>query len=137
MSLHRCRRVKSRAGDLLSSLAINKAMRAVFNRRSFLPASGRAALGWPLLSLAACTRRDSVAAVADDGEWRTLIEYVEKEIPSLLDRSATTPGAAIALVADAQLLWSRGFGVTDRTTTGTCCRIPGGGFRTGARPRIR
>ncbi|HEU4688123.1 MAG TPA: serine hydrolase domain-containing protein [Vicinamibacterales bacterium] len=91
-------------------------MSTVFNRRSFLSASGRAALGWPLLSLAACTRRDSVPAAADDGEWRTLIEYVEKEIPSLLDRSATTPGAAIALVADAQLLWSRGFGVTDRTT---------------------
>ena len=93
-------------------------MNIVFSRRAFLSVSGRAALASPLLlSLAACTRRDPAPTTEDGGsQWQSLIEFIEKEIPSLLDRSTATPGAAMALVADAQLLWSRGFGVTDRTT---------------------
>ncbi len=91
-------------------------MSLVFNRRTFLSVSGRAALGWTLLPLAACRRRDPAPTEDDGSQWRSLIEYIEKEIPSLLNRSTATPGAAVALVADARLLWSRGFGVTDRTT---------------------
>ncbi len=87
-----------------------------FSRRSFLSISGRAALGVPLLPLAACTPRDPAPATEADTQWQPLIDYIEKEMPPLLSRGATTPGAAIALVADARLLWSRGFGVTDRTT---------------------
>jgi CubicO group peptidase (beta-lactamase class C family) len=91
-------------------------MSLVFSRRTFLSVSGRAALGWPLLPLAACTRRDPAPTEDGGSRWRSLIEYIEKEIPSLLNRSTATPGAAMALVADARMLWSRGFGVTDRTT---------------------
>ena len=75
------------------------------------------ALGWPLLSLGACESRDATdAASKDGGRWQSLIAFLEREIPSLLERGITTPGVAIALVADAKPLWSRGFGVKDRTT---------------------
>jgi len=84
-------------------------------RRDFLSLSGHAALGLPLLSLASCTRRDSQLP-SPTARWQSLIAYLEKEIPSLLQRAPATPGAAMALVADAKLLWSRGFGVKDRTT---------------------
>src|SRR6185436_11052410 len=85
-------------------------------RRTFISLSGRLAIGLPLLSLGACSRRDSVSATSNLGRWQSLIAYLEKEIPSLLAAAPATPGAAIALVADAKLLWSRGFGVKDRTT---------------------
>lgn len=104
-----------RDADLLSSLAMNESVS--ISRRSFLSVGGRAALGVPLLPLAACTPRDPAPSAAEGGtRWRPLIDYIEKEVPSLLSRGTMTPAAAIALVADAQLLWSRGFGVTDRTT---------------------
>jgi len=45
-----------------------------------------------------------------------LIGYLEQEIPSLLQRAPMTPGMSIALVSNAKLLWSRGFGVKDRST---------------------
>lgn len=77
--------------------------------------AGRAAIGLPLLSLPGCTRRES-APPPSSVRWQPLIEYLEREIPSLLQRTTRTPGAAIALIADAKPLWSRGFGVTDRTT---------------------
>jgi CubicO group peptidase (beta-lactamase class C family) len=86
-------------------------------RRAFVAWSGRAALAFPLLSLTACTRRDPEPA-SDTGRWQSLIAYLEKEIPSLLNREPATPAAAMALIADAKLLWSRGFGVTDRMTNG-------------------
>ena len=73
-------------------------------------------LGLPLLSIGACTRPESKPAVSNvGGRWQSLITFLESEIPSLLQRSPTTPGAAMAIVADAKLLWSRGFGVKDRS----------------------
>ena len=91
-------------------------MSSILTRRSFLTAGGRAALMAPLLALAACTRREPAPATAHGGQWQPLIDYIDKEVPALLSRATTTPGAAIALIADARLLWSRGFGVTDRAT---------------------
>jgi CubicO group peptidase (beta-lactamase class C family) len=86
------------------------------SRRAFISLSGRVALGLPLLSLEACSRRDSVSVTSDAGRWQSLIAYLEKEIPSRLAAAPATPGAAIALVANAKLLWSHGFGVKDGTT---------------------
>jgi CubicO group peptidase (beta-lactamase class C family) len=78
--------------------------------------SGRAVLGLPLLSLG-CRRRESAPAESPVvGRWKSLIAYLEEEIPSLLQRAPATPGVSMALVADAKLLWSRGFGVKERTT---------------------
>jgi CubicO group peptidase (beta-lactamase class C family) len=82
-------------------------------RRAFLTISGRAAIGLPLVS--ACGRSEPITP-SPSARWQPLIEYLEKEIPSLLQRAPATPAAAMALVSDAKLLWSRGFGVTDRMT---------------------
>ena len=92
-------------------------MSILSTRRTFMSLSGRAALGLPFLPLGACRRRDPAPAKSTaGGRWQSLIAYLEKEIPSLLQRAPTTPAASMALVADAKLLWSRGFGVKDRTT---------------------
>src|SRR5678810_129840 len=53
-------------------------------RRTFISLSGRLAVGLPLLSLGACSRRDSVSATSDLGRWQSLIAHLEKEIPSRL-----------------------------------------------------
>jgi CubicO group peptidase (beta-lactamase class C family) len=47
-----------------------------------------------------------------------LIDWLEAEIPRLL-KSSRVPGLAIALVADAHIAWSRGFGVKSSTSGGT------------------
>jgi CubicO group peptidase (beta-lactamase class C family) len=86
----------------------------VSTRRNFLTVGGRAAIGLPLVSLAACTRSESPPSPGT--RWHSLIDYLEREIPPLLQRAPATPAAAMALIADAKLLWSRGFGVKDRAT---------------------
>jgi len=68
-----------------------------------------------MLSVTGCSRQER-AHLRGTARWQSLIEYLEMEIPWLLQRAPATPGAAMALVADAKLLWSRGFGVTDRMT---------------------
>jgi len=86
-------------------------------RRVFMSLSARAAVALPLLSIESCARRDNETAASDSlARWQSLIAFLEKEIPSLLERGAATPGASIALIADAKLLWSKGFGVKERTT---------------------
>jgi CubicO group peptidase (beta-lactamase class C family) len=87
----------------------------VTSRRAFISLGGRAAVALPLLSIGGCSNAASTPETAGGDRWRSLVEYLDRELPSLLDRSTTTPGAAMALVADAKPLWSRGFGVTDRT----------------------
>jgi len=84
-------------------------------RRRFLTISGRAGIGLPVALLLGCARRESQPSTPQ-ARWHSLIAYLEKEIPSLLDSAPATPGAAMALIADATLLWSRGFGVKDRAT---------------------
>ena len=92
-------------------------MSVLSTRRLFVSLSGRAALGVPFLSFGACGRRDVPSSESTrGGRWQSLIAYLEKEIPPLLQRAPMTPGVSIALVSDAKLLWSRGFGVKDRTS---------------------
>src|SRR5262245_20018967 len=118
LCVHGTRRSKSSFGTALDIKRFHcqDPWQMSLDRRSFISLSGRAALGAPLFSLGACAPRDSESATSRDGHWQSLIAYLQKEIPSLLERAPATPGAAIALVADAKLLWSAGFGVKDRTT---------------------
>jgi CubicO group peptidase (beta-lactamase class C family) len=62
-----------------------------------------------------CGRQEAPPPAAERRRWDALIAHLERDIPALLRRHPVTPGAAIALVADAKPLWARGFGVTDRT----------------------
>jgi CubicO group peptidase (beta-lactamase class C family) len=92
-------------------------LRELRSRRAFISLSSRAALGLPLLSLGACTSPEPApAAVEKGGRWQAVVAFLENEIPSLLKAHPRTPGVSMALVADAGLLWSRGFGVKERTT---------------------
>ena len=86
-------------------------MPSVLPRRLFLAQSGRTVLGLSLLPLAACAhppdaRRDS----EEDAPIAALTAELEAQIPSLLE-AAHVPGLSIAIVRDARVVWSRGFGV--------------------------
>ena len=86
-------------------------------RRTFLTASGRAALGAAFLPVIACSRAGQRSA---DSSARTttpeaLIANLEKQLPQLM-ADAFVPGVSIALVRDAQVVWRRGFGVADNAS---------------------
>jgi CubicO group peptidase (beta-lactamase class C family) len=79
-------------------------------RRTFLARGGRTAVGLSLLPWAACS--DSLPPARDRASLvpSELIAALESQIPPLLT-AAHVPALSIAIVADGQLAWSRGFGV--------------------------
>lgn len=79
-------------------------------RRLFLVQSGRTALGLSLLPLAACSRRPDTRPEPQEDATAALTTELEAQIPSLL-AAARVPGLSIAIVRDARVVWSRGFGV--------------------------
>src|SRR5688572_7689972 len=79
-------------------------------RRVFLIQSGRTALGLSMLPLAACSRESDAARESDQAALTALTAGLEAEIPSLL-AAAHVPGLSIAIVRDARVAWSRGFGL--------------------------
>jgi CubicO group peptidase (beta-lactamase class C family) len=85
-------------------------------RRAFIVQGGRTALGVLLLPLSACSRPPQAASTsADDAALAALITELEAQIPSLL-AAAQVPGLSIAIIRNAQVAWSRGFGVTSSAT---------------------
>jgi CubicO group peptidase (beta-lactamase class C family) len=82
-------------------------------RREFLVESGRAAVGFSLLSAAGCSLKNQRPAQAKgETRWQTLVADLEKEIPKLMEE-ASVPGLSIAIIQDGKLVWRRGFGVKD------------------------
>ncbi len=73
-------------------------------RREFLVESSRAASGFSLLPLVARAQGNQKSA--------ELIADLERLIPKLMEETIV-PGASIAIIKDAKLLWRRGFGVKD------------------------
>ena len=65
-----------------------------------------------LLPLAACSRRPQAPAAQESGVPVDLVAGLEMQIPSLM-AAARVPGLSIAIVKNAALVWSRGFGVTN------------------------
>ncbi len=55
------------------------------------------------------------AAVAQERDWQTRVSELERSIPALMDSGDVT-GLAIALVADGEVVWSRGFGTRNAAT---------------------
>jgi CubicO group peptidase (beta-lactamase class C family) len=86
-------------------------------RRTFLAASGRAALGVAFLPVMACSRtgQRSAESPARTTTSEALIADLEKQLPQLM-ADAFVPGVSIALVRDAQVVWRRGFGVADKAS---------------------
>ena len=85
-------------------------------RRAFLVESSRAALAVSLLPFVACSQGNPKSAELEDGTpWKALIAELEKQIPKLME-DARVPGLSIAIVKDAKLFWSRGFGVKDNAS---------------------
>src|SRR5262245_65096280 len=89
--------------------------RMKMRRREFLVESGRATFSFSLLPLVRRAERNRQPISAERGEttlWETLINDLEKQIPSWM-REAKVPGLSIAIIKDANLGWRRGFGVKD------------------------
>jgi CubicO group peptidase (beta-lactamase class C family) len=84
-------------------------------RREFVIRVGTG-IGGSVLSPAGCSRRaqESVSSTSAPG-WASRIAEIEKDIPKLMDGNKV-PGLAVALMKDAEVTWTRGFGVRDRRT---------------------
>jgi CubicO group peptidase (beta-lactamase class C family) len=82
-------------------------------RREFLIESGRAALGFGALSLAACSSRTPNAP--KDAFLQSLVAAWEAGIPQWL-RETKMPAVSIAIVRDGRFAWQRAFGVKDTGT---------------------
>jgi CubicO group peptidase (beta-lactamase class C family) len=97
-------------------------------RRRFLIQSGQAALGVSLFPLAACSRPPRPTSEPLDDASQSVIADLEARVPGLL-AAAHVPGLSIALIRDARVAWSRGFGVTDavsKAPVGTETRFEAG-----------
>ena len=79
-------------------------------RRTFLSLGGRTALGLSLLPLVACSRQSRGTSTLEGGLPPALIAGLEAQIPELLAASRV-PGLSIAIISNARVAWSRGFGV--------------------------
>lgn len=80
-------------------------------RRSFLVDSCRTIFGFSFLPFVA---REKVRQIStepiDDDTYKTLTADLEKQIPKLMEE-AVVPGISIAIIKDAKLFWTKGFGV--------------------------
>ena len=85
------------------------------HRRQFCRQVGKA-LGCSLLPLAGCSKRARESAFSTAANaWASRIANLEDSIPKLLDENKV-PGLSVALIRDAKVAWTRGFGVKDRTS---------------------
>ena len=82
-------------------------------RREFLFESGRAALGFGALSVAACSSRTPHAP--KDAFLESLVATWEAGIPQWL-RETKMPAVSIAIIRDGRLAWRRALGVKDTGT---------------------
>ena len=85
------------------------------SRRMFLARSGRTAVGLSLFPLATWLPAPVASRELDADVLTDLIADLEARIPSLLP-AANVPGLSIAVVRNAQVAWSRGFGVKASTS---------------------
>lgn len=82
-------------------------------RREFLHRTGLAVVGSAFVARARAAPRDATLKTdVPVGEVRAALEAA---IPRLLEKHAV-PGLAIALIRDARIVWSAGFGVRDKAT---------------------
>ena len=87
---------------MLNSADLNR-----MQRRKFLMQSSRAAVGFSLLPLAACSHRGRTSS-----RWRPMLGDLEKEIAKGMEETKV-PGLSIAIIKDAKLFWRQAFGVKD------------------------
>lgn len=80
-------------------------------RRAFLAESYRTVVGLFLVPFVARAQVRQVSTQSkDEGGYETVIADLEKQIPKLMEE-AIVPGLSIALIKDAKLFWTKGFGV--------------------------
>ena len=81
-------------------------------RRTFLATSGAAAAGF-CLSLAGCSKRSSTLPAASS--WRDAVAKIEERLPVLMSE-LKVPGAAIAAIKEARVVWIKNCGVSSADT---------------------
>jgi CubicO group peptidase (beta-lactamase class C family) len=84
------------------------------HRREFVRQAGKGVLGCSLLSLDGCSTGAKESAPSKGAiAWVSRIAHLEKSIPKLMEENKV-PGFSIAIVRDAKLAWTWGFGVKNR-----------------------
>src|SRR5688500_715249 len=81
------------------------------HRRKFLAQSSRGAVGFSLLSLAACSHWQPTASNSK-GTARPMLAGLENEIAKRMEE-AKVPGLSIAIIKDGTLFWRGSFGIKD------------------------
>ena len=79
-------------------------------RRAFLAHTGRIAAAFSFVSLNVRSDQTNIAA-----QWQLIVADLEKEIERLLT-DTIVPGLSIAVIKEAKLVWSRGFGLRDNAS---------------------
>lgn len=83
-------------------------------RRTFLVRSSKAAAGFALFPLTACSHKPRPSS-GGNRDSRQLLASLETEIPKRMEETKT-PGLSIAIITDGKLFWRRAFGVKDNAS---------------------
>jgi CubicO group peptidase (beta-lactamase class C family) len=87
-----------------------------FTRRHFLGYGGATLAGLPVLTFLGCSRPPD-ASRADAGEraWEEHLRTLETRVRQTMT-DLHVPGVSIAIIRDARIAWTKGFGVRDQST---------------------
>ncbi len=83
----------------------------LFSRRQFIKYGSATALSFAGVSLGELGQKSARSQV-NNGAISPAIAALEKDIPGMMEQ-AVIPGIAIALIKNAEVVWSQGFGVKD------------------------
>lgn len=81
------------------------------DRRTFLTLGGAGVAA----ALAGCSSKSGSTDFAGDSTWAKRVAQLDEQIIELMKR-LRVPGVSVALIRDARLAWTKGFGVRDRST---------------------
>ena len=84
------------------------------DRREFIRRISRASLGLSFVSLGGCAG-DRRKPAKLESTVSALIDDLEQQMPRQMTE-ANVPGASVALIHDASIVWRRGFGFSDAGT---------------------
>lgn len=86
-----------------------------FTRREFLRVAGPGIAAGSLVTSGCATRSVEPTRDASASDWRARITALEERIRQSM-KNQGVPGASVAIVQDARVVWKKSFGVRDRST---------------------
>jgi CubicO group peptidase (beta-lactamase class C family) len=87
-------------------------MSVVMDRREFIRNVSHASLGLSAFSLVGCAAGRRIPTNQKDPAVSILTNDLEKQLPRLMSEN-NVPGASVAIIHDARIVWRQGFGFSD------------------------